>query len=454
MPEAGDPAHQVLRAEGRRRGSVTRLASTTYLATMFGIVTGPITARVLGAEGRGEYAAVMIYSSTATVILSLGMGFTVSHALLTLRADPRMVYGNILRFCGLLLIPSLILAGAAVTLMSDFSDAARLGTLVFIVLAPLGVLQICLNAFLMSEGALGPLTLARVLPLFLNVVGVVLLALTGTLTVASYLVLTFIGTVGAAALTVGLVKLRPNSGGRLGPQFRFGLRAYPGSLAGIANSQLDQLMVAPLLGARDLGYYAVAVTLANLPLGVVQALSARSIRDISGPEGGGLDIVRAAHNLRQAVVIATIAVTGLAVVTPLLVPLLYGRSFGATAGLCLVLLPGTIAVTVSVIAGPALSLAGRPGSASMAQLVALGFTAVGLAVTLPVLGVMGAAITTTLAYGVRAGLQLWALRREGVTDLVPRWQDVREVVGMLAHKLTSQIARLARLIRSSANRNG
>jgi O-antigen/teichoic acid export membrane protein len=438
VPGRGDATTKVGRADGRRRGSVVRLASTTYLATVFGIVTGPIIARVLGAEGRGEYAAVMIYSSTAMAILSLGMGFTVNHSLLILREDPRVVFGNILRFSGIILIPSLLMAVAVLPVVSEFTDVARIGAFVFIALTPLAVLQICLNSFLISEGALGPLTLVRVLPLFLNVVGVVTLALFGALTVASYLALTLVGSIGTLAFAVYAVRMRPMAGGRLGPQLRFGLRAYPGSLAGVGNSQLDQLLVAPLLGARDLGYYAIAVTLANLPLGVVQALSARSIRDIAKSDGT-LDVDRASQNLRQALALALIAAAGLAILVPVLVPVLYGHSFAPVVGLCFLLLPGTVAVTASTLAGPALTLAGRPGTASLAQLVALGVTVAGLAITLPILGVAGAAITTVIAYWVRAGIQLWALRRSGVIGLFPNLRDMRDVVALLVRRLTQPV---------------
>lgn len=430
-------------AAGRRRGSVAKLASSTYLATLLGIVSGPIIARVLGAEGRGEYAAVMIYSSTATVVLSFGMFLSVNHATLTLRQDPRVVYGNILRFTCLLILPSLLLAAGVLPIVWDLGTAARVGAVVFVSLAPLGVLQLCLNSFLISEGALGSLTMIRLLPLVLNFVGVVTLALVGILTVETYLVLTLVGLLATVALAVRSVQMRPKSGGRLGPQFRFGMRAYPGSLSGIANSQLDQLLVAPLLGARDLGHYAVAVTLANLPLGIAQALSARSVRDMTRPEGG-LDVARTGHTLRQTTVLSILVTGGLALFIPLLVPLLYGHGFTAVVGLSLVLLLGTVALAISTIASPALSLAGRPGAASIAQLVALVITAVGLAISLPLLGVIGAAITTAVAYWVRAVMQLWMLRKCGVTDLMPRLQDLREVTVMLVKRLAQVLRKIRR----------
>lgn len=431
------------RAEGRRRGSVAKLTSSTYIAMVLGIASGPIIARVLGPEGRGEYAAIMIYSSTATIVLSLGMFISVNHATLTLREDPRVVYGNILRFTCLLILPAFLLAAAVLFLVWDLGQTARVGAVVFVAIAPLGVLQLCLNSFLVSEGALAPLTTIRMTPLLLNFVGVVGLATTGLLSVKSYLVLTLAGLLLTLALAVWSVQMRPKSGGRLGPQFRFGLRAYPGSLAGIANSQLDQLLIAPLLSARDLGHYAVAVTLANLPLAIAQALAARATREITKPDGG-LDIAQTAYAVRQTLVLSVLMTGGLAIIVPVLVPVLYGKNFTAVVALSLVLLIGTIAAAISTIGGTALSLAGRPGAASIAQLVAVIVTAAGLAITLPLLGVVGAAITTAVAYWVRAGMHLWALRRYGVVNMLPRVQDVADVIGLFVDRLTSVTSRLPR----------
>jgi O-antigen/teichoic acid export membrane protein len=402
---------------------------------MLGIISGPIIARVLGAEGRGEYAAVMIYSSTATILLSFGMFLSVDYATLTLRIDPRLVYGNVLRFVCILIVPAFLLAAAVLALVWDLGEAARVGALVFVAMAPLGVLQLCLNSFLIVEGALGSLTTIRMVPLALNFVGVVGLAAIGALTVASYLALTLVGVLATLALAVRAVKMRPKSGGRLRPQLRFGLRAYPGSLSGLANSQLDQLLVAPLLGARDLGHYAVAVTLANLPLGIAQALSARSIREMTKPEGG-LDFTRTANAIRQTIVLSALVTAGLAVFIPVLVPVLYGQGFAEVVGLGLVLMIGTVAFAISTIGGPALALAGRPGAASIAELVALAVTAAGLAISLPLLGVTGAAITTATAYWIRATLQLWFLHRLGVANLLPTLRDAREVACMLVQRLS------------------
>jgi O-antigen/teichoic acid export membrane protein len=440
----GEPQSSVL-ATGRRRGSVAKLASSTYLSTMLGVVSGPIVARVLGADGRGEYAAVMIYSSTSVFLLSLGMFLSVEYAALTQREDPRVIYGNALRFACFLILPAGIMAVCVLPLVWDFGATSRVGVVVLVAIAPLGVLQLCLNALLTAEGALGSLTAIRMLPLFLNFAGVVTLAALGLLTVASYLVLTLVGILATLLLAVRSMRIRPRGGGKLRPQLRFGMRAYPGSLAGLANNQLDQLLIAPLLGARDLGHYAVAVTLANLPLGMALALSTRSVREMSQPEGG-LNTERTAHEIRRTIVLSALVSVMLAAFIPGLVPMLYGSAFSEVVGLSLVLMLGTVAVAIGATASPALALAGRPGAASVAQLVALVATAGGLAVSLPLLGVLGAAVTTAVAYWVRAAMLLWSLRKCGVRGLLPKTRDLRDVSQIIVQRSLHAYRRFTRML--------
>lgn len=421
-------------ATGARRGSVMKLASTTYAATLLGLLTGPIVARVLGASGRGEYAAVMIYSSGATALLSLGMGLTINHAVLTLRMNPGVVLGIVLRFCAALVLPSLVLGVIAAVLLDDLGRSAQVGLLVFIGITPLAVLQLCLNSFLISEGALGTLALVRVVPLLINALGVVVLALVGALTVSSYLALTFAGVLATLLLGARGARIRPRRGGRLGPQMRFGLKAYPSSLSGLANAQLGPLLVAPVLGTADLGRYAVALTVAGLPLGVAGALSARATSQIAA-EAGGLDVAVAAVTFRRAIALVLVLSIGLAIISPVLVPLLYGDEFAASAGLAVVLMAGTVATTISTLAGPALSIAGRPGVASIAEVTALAVTVLGLALLLPALGVVGAAVATVVAYWVRASIGLWSLRRNGVGRVFPLWRDFLEVARLIRSRL-------------------
>lgn len=417
-----------------RRGSVAGFASATYAGTVLGIVTGPLIARALGAEGRGEYAAVLVYSSAATALLALGMTNTVTYALLRLRQPPGQVLGTVLRFCALTAIPAIGLAMLARHLLQDTSTSAQFWAMIMVATLPLGILQICLNSFLIAESALGVLARTAALPLTLSAAAVVVLYVTNTLTLDTYFAITVFTSLATLAYTGSRLRVRPSRGGRLGPQVRFGLRAYGSSLANLGNARLDQMLIVPVLGAADLGHYAVAVTVASLPLGISGALAARATTSLTAADGT-LDIEAVARGIRRAVAIVLLASGGLAVIAPFAVPLLYGSEFSASVPLALVLLAGTVILAVGSVAGPSLNLANRPGSQSVAELAALIVTAAALVVLLPRIGVVGAAVASVLAYATRAALQIRVLRAEQVRGLVPRMRDFSEVVRLVVDQL-------------------
>jgi O-antigen/teichoic acid export membrane protein len=404
------------------------LASASYFAAALGLITGPLVARALGPAGRGEYAAVLIYSDLAIAIVGLGLTRSINYSLQTLNLDPRRVLGVVWRFSALVILPSLLIGVVVSTgVLSGFSTTAQIAALVFVGLAPMGVLQRCLTSFLLAEGALGVLTRVQVAPLLINAAAVVALAVVGQLTLTNYLIATFVTMVVPVAMSIRGVRIRPARGGRLGPQLRFGLRAYPGTLASFANGRLDQALIAPFLGAADLGYYAIAVSMANLPLGLVQAVAARGVSEVGRP-GGGLDPDLAGPVIRRGVVVTVLVAIGVAVVVPFFIPLVYGSAFASSVPLALILLVGTLALGVAAMSSFCLNLAGKPGATSIAELLSLVVTAVGLLVMLPTLGVIGAATVSALAYWTRALVQIRALHMVGVTRIVPTWEDVTSTI--------------------------
>lgn len=411
----------------RRRGSVARLASATYATTALGLITAPIVARSIGPEGRGAYAAVMSYSALASTILGLGIALTVNRAVLSEGRDPSLVLGACARFCAFVALPAILIGGLVYRfVLDDYGDVARLAALVFVALAPLGIFQLCLNSLMLASGSLGSYALVRSAPLLINAAGVVFLAAIGQLSLLTYLTVTLVGLLTTLALSIRGAATRPRPGLSIRPLLRFGLRAYPASLAYLGNAQLDQMLVAPFLGAADLGRYAIAVTLASVPLGLIQALGARYQSQMNAPDGSvSFDAVAA--RMRSAILVGALGAILMAPIVPIAVPILFGSEFAFTTPLCLILLIGSVPQAIGTAAGPALILSNRPGTVSLAQGVGLAVTAVGLAITLPTIGVIGAAITTVVAYMARAVVEIVALRRLGVRGFVPTARDVADL---------------------------
>jgi O-antigen/teichoic acid export membrane protein len=421
------------------------LASVSYATLFLGFLTGPILARALGPSGRGAVASVLVYSGLVATVLGLGVSTAVIHALRNGRQSEREIVGALVRFASALMPFSLIAAVLVASfVLPPLGRAEPLG-FAFVAFAPLAVLGLCLISVLLARGELEKIAQIRAVSGVLTALAVIGLALGGALSTTSFLLLLLISGVGVLGFTVALVRVPPSRRGSLAPLLRFGMRAYPGSLANVANFQLDQALIAPFLGTTQLGYYAISVTLSSLPLSLSGAIGSRIYGAVGVDPAGNIDLQRTARVLRLSVAAAAIVAAGLAAAAPIGLPLLYGSAFEASIVPLLLLLPGMVAASAGSVAEAALVLLGRPGTNSRAEAVALLTTVVGLLAFLGPLGIVGAALTTSAAYGLRAAIQLRALRRLGELRW---WPGVAELQRLSAE--ASGIAKrfAARLSRS------
>ena len=98
----------------------------------------------------------------------------------------------------------------------------------------------------------------------------------------------------------------------------------------------------------------------------------------------------------------------LLIFTPMLLGLFFGESFRTVANVARVLLVAAVFLSVNRSLEASLQGSARPLDAGIAEFIALGATVAGLAVLLPALGLLGAALTSLMAYGVSTA---WMTRR-------------------------------------------
>lgn len=402
------------------------LTAVTVVTLLSSVVSGPLLAHALGATGRGLLASVLVPLGVMPFIAQLGLGAWAVRA-----AARRVPVG---RVAGTAAVP-LLVAGVVVALASGplsaallpEDESARLCLHIGLVLLPIAQMVNLMADILWGlERWRGVMITRLISPLGL-VVATPLLYVTGTLNVtAAAIVGISLGLLPCPLLLVFLPESR-----RPLPDFRlmreaigFGLRAWPGALADLANQRLDQLLMIPLLEPRELGLYAVATTVA-----LVGTSPAGAIASIVFPRvaAGSIQVLAPAFRTTASIVVLTQAAVALA--TPFAVPILFGASFTDAIPLVLILLPASLLTSLAPILAHALSGSGHPGEGSVAQVLGLACTVIGLALSLPTLGAIGAAITSLFAATVVVIYLLLSTRRRmsvALTDLlVPRMSDVR-----------------------------
>lgn len=374
--------------------AVRGLTVVSVVALLGAVVTAPLLAHALGATGRGLLASVIVPVTVAPFIAELGLG------LFAARASARGV--SVGRLVGTVAVPLLLVGGGVALVAGPLARAllpedegARLCLRIGLTLLPFGLLANVLLAVLLGQQRWRPLIVLRLIsPVGLLVITPILYV-TDTLTVVT-----------ASAVAIGLSTLplpallallpaatRPRPDRDLMREaVGFGLRAWPGALADLANQRLDQLLMIPLLPPRELGLYAVATTAA-----VVGTAPATSIAWVIFPRIAAGELHLLAPTFRITALVLLVAQGGVALTAPFAVPLAFGTSFDAAVPLILILLPAWLLIALAPLLTHALAASGYPGRGSVAQILGLICTVIGLAISLPMLGATGAAITSLLA---------------------------------------------------------
>jgi O-antigen/teichoic acid export membrane protein len=178
------------------------------------------------------------------------------------------------------------------------------------------------------------------------------------------------------------------------------------------NYLLDQIVLSQTVPSADLGRYAIAVSLTSLPVPLVAAIGNVAFPRLASQEGVSSGICRLQRlAVFGSACIALGMLVPLAVAAYWLVPLVFGAGYAAAVPLLWILTPGALFLSCGQVVGDLLRGRNRPIVVAWAQGLAAVFTVVLLVVLLPFMGVAGAAIASTVAYGVALAAMLRFLWR-------------------------------------------
>jgi len=191
-------------------------------------------------------------------------------------------------------------------------------------------------------------------------------------------------------------------------------------------------VLAAFFSATSLGLYVVAVTTTAVTtmIGFSFALVALPLVARAGPIAEQRQI---AHTVVGATLLAGTAITiPLLILEPWLIDLFFGEEFDGAVDVGRVLLIAAVFFGLNRVLEAVLQGVGRPLDSSIGEGIALLCTAVGLAVLLPLIGILGAGITSLLAYIAASAFLLRrasrALEVPARRLVIPERGAVREVV--------------------------
>jgi O-antigen/teichoic acid export membrane protein len=383
---------------------------------VLGLVNSVLLSRWLGAAGRGEVAAAMLWPTLLIYISSMGMFTATLYFSALPESEAQTIWANGLVLAagqGLIALPLGFLALPWV-LASQSPSVVQAGRL-YLAIIPLSLvtqygISIILGRMLMT--AFNALRLIVPVGYLLGVAG---LWAAGQLTVRNiiilHLVLNLIALLGVLA-TLLRAGIRPSlkiSGPLLKRMLKYGSKVQIGDISQVFNLRMDQVLMAALLPPAQLGLYVVAVSSAGLSQVLSTTMRMIITPSIARKESESERAAMLEEAFRKYWLLSILCILTLAVSLPFVLPLVFGAEFKGAVWPAEVLLWGALFIGgKDVLTGGAQAM-GSPWLGSRAELASLVVTLVLLIILLPTMGIMGAAIATVSAYATQLVLIVYGL---------------------------------------------
>jgi O-antigen/teichoic acid export membrane protein len=428
---------------GERPRGLTAAAVLTY-GTNIGVavlslVNVLVVARALGPTGRGDVAFLTTIANLTAQLVMFGVWQSnVNLASRDPKLTPRLATNSAL----LAIVTGALGVGVVALLVAIFPGAGGGSTtgLRWLALAsvPVIVFQVSIGQLLVAHYRFRVTNGAWLMAPIVNVVVNGTLALTGALTVGIAVGSWVAGqTLETLVLTWFLVRQlggfgRPDVALARG-MLSFGAKAHLTRVFTLSNYRLDQWLMGALVGARQLGYYSVAVAWAEALFFLPTALATVQRPDLSRADAA--DAGRQVGPVfRASMWITLVLAIGMVIAAPFLCVTIFGDDFGPSVNQLRVLTVGAFGIIALKLLGNALVAQGRPLLETGAAFLAF-VTITGLDLLLiPSHNGMGAAIASSISYtvgGIAIVIVFCRFLPARVRDLTPRWSDVTAMAGTL-----------------------
>ena len=369
-----------------------------------GAVSGIMAARLLGPEGRGDLAAIQTFSGFVAAIATMGM---IEAVVYYCARDPQKSGSYIVSAATIALIASVPVLLAAYFLMPVVLAAQSHRVIKaarwYLLFSPVYALVSIPAHALRGRSDFVAWNRIRVIPNF-NWIVVLASAYWFACHNACLVAIGYVACQAMLLLPVCLIvrkrvhgPFRAATADWIG-MIRYGIPCTLTNFPQIINLRLDQIVLAMIVPARQLGVYAVAVGWSGITAPVLNALGSALLPVVAKQPDRAGSTASFAKGIRFAFLLAATTCLLVTVVTPIAVVVLFGSDYRSGVPAALVLVSATSVLALNSVLQQGLLGLGHPYSILAAELAGLIITVVALACTLRPLGIMGGALSSLVGY--------------------------------------------------------
>ena len=418
-------------SQQRGSKSVIQTIGAKLTTQALSAATGILTARTLMPEGRGQLAAITLWSLFLAGMTTLGVPTAMVYFIRS-RPDLRRT----LLSTGFLVALATGVIGALVGIiglphwMHQYPAWIIFYAQVFMIITPLCSISFVQRAILEANGNFSASNLSQIVGPLVTIVCLFSLYAMHRLTVLSAAISYCVAIIPVVILLA--VKLRPYVSEAARPSasaakllMSYGVRSYGIDLIGQLALQVDQVLVISLLTPSLMGTYSVMISLSRM-FNIFQ----NSVVTVLFPKAAGNSqekvIEMTGRAARVSLCITGVATATVAVIGPWLIKVFYGKDYtNASTCLRILLLEVTVSGLVSVLSQAFMAL-GRPGVNTILQGVGLSTSVPLMLLLIPRFGLTGAALSLLASTCVRVMLvcgSFIVVMKTQIPDLRPRIGD-------------------------------
>ncbi|MGB3329941.1 MAG: oligosaccharide flippase family protein, partial [Thermomicrobiales bacterium] len=407
-------------------------ATSTFVTLMTGIamqvltlITGALTARLLGVEGRGAFAACTMLPSIVLMLGNLGGPISLTY-FAAKRPESLARFTRQALVTGIIggAILALILALLYPAFLRNYPGMFLAAAIPACIAIPFQLSSSQLNAVTQGSGRLIQFNLTRLLgPLvYCLVIAACFIAgidrldvLLWAPTIAAFAVFA------AAAIYRRPFNAEPVTRDQVRETYSYGLRAHLGNITALDSLRIDLLLIVVFLSPSDAGLYAVAIAIASAVRAQASTIGYVAVPTIARNQdrARAIEVARRFFLGTTAIIIALAAILG--VVLHEALSLVYGPDFTAAATTTRILLVAMVFAAMRQSLGDVSRALGYPGIASIAELWSWAAAAAFLPILIPLSGLSGAATSVLIAYTVSFVVTGVLMERRGIPPIALVW---------------------------------
>lgn len=426
--------------------SVARRSGLILVSQMLGLagsfVLSIILARVLGPAQKGGLTFSQTVPSFVFVAVNVGIPAAVTYFVASSKMN-RANAAGLVWFASIALTLLLTPLGLAVAYFVHSGPFAGLSNTVLLMMAltvPVLLWSQGATSLALALGTESSIAWSAAAQQVFYILGVAILILAQSISVESVFLVGLVTNVaGGAWIWFDLRRRRklrvalPTASDWRGA-IGYGFRAWIGSAMSFLHNRQDVLLVAYLLGDAALGVYSLAVSFAELIWRLPGAVSNVLMPEVARIESEAESADLAARVCRIMLTIALVTAAGSVLLT-VVVTQVYLRRFASAVPALLAILPGVILFSVSPITSSYFSGRGKVEVASRIATITMFVNLFANLALIPLFGIVGAALSSTISYSVNALLGIWLFSRMASLPLrdvlILRGEDVSLVIKRL-----------------------